>query len=90
MPGSARDLRDVERMQDTMLDHEKARRFGKPFPDRGGPVPATIAELTALSLLAPPCCGHIALCDGACRDARPGPGAFRAGWRDLPAKDDPR
>lgn len=58
-----------------MLEPGKARWFGKALPERGGPIPATIApatiaELTALCLFAPPCCGHIALCDGACRDAR--------------------
>lgn len=75
-----------------MLDHEKARSFGKAFPGRGDRVdrvPATIAELTALSLFAPPCCSHIALCDGACRDAQPAAGPF-AGRRGLLAEDDPR
>lgn len=67
-----------------MLEPGKARWFGKALPERGGPVPATIAELTALCLFAPPCCGHIALCDGACRDARRdddavGFGAYAAG-----------
>jgi hypothetical protein len=53
-----------------MLDPGKARWFGKALPERGGSMPASVAELTASCLLAPPCCAHIALCDGACRDAR--------------------
>ena len=80
-----------------MLDPGKARWFGKAPGERGGPVPATIAELTALCLFAPPCCGHIALCDGACRDARPDDMKFAARSGPLSAgrhgrftEDDPR
>lgn len=55
-----------------MLERVKARWFGTVPPDRGERLPvATITELTMLCDLAPPCCGHVALCDGACRDARP-------------------
>lgn len=45
----------------------------RPAPRSGSnPVPAvTIAELTALNFLASPCCDHVSLCDGACRDAWP-------------------
>lgn len=89
-------------MHDSMLDPGKARWFGKAHGERGGPVPATIAELTALCLFAPPCCGHIALCDGACRDARPDDakfadarfaarsGPFSAGRHGRFAEDDRR
>lgn len=56
---------------DSMQDHGMARPFAGAFSSAADRVPASIAELTALSLLAPPCCSHIALCDGACRDARP-------------------
>ena len=53
-----------------MRGHDKARAAADGFPVRPYPVAATIGELTAMALFAPPCCGHIALCDGACRDAR--------------------
>lgn len=62
-----------------MRDHPKARPFaGAPSGAEGG-MAASIAELTSLSLFAPPCCGHIALCDGACGDARP----TRGDWREA-------
>lgn len=59
-----------------MLVQNWAGWFGKAFPDpkiapTSSPEPiATIAELNALNLMAPPCCSHIALCDGTCNDAQ--------------------
>lgn len=75
-----------------MLEQVKARWFGKVLPDRGPAPAATIAELTTLCLLGPPCCGHIALCDGACRDARPDPLAISRDDPSVrpPVRDVPR
>lgn len=53
-----------------MREHERANVGSSGFVVRDDPVAASIGELAAMALLAPPCCGHIALCDGACRDAR--------------------
>ena len=52
----------------SMHDRDKARQFASIHT----PMPASIGELLAMSGLSTPCCGHIALCDGACRDTRPG------------------
>lgn len=61
-----------------MWEHRKARAPAGTHSGGSDRVAASIAELTAMSLLAPPCCGHIALCDGACRDARRNDGDRRA------------
>lgn len=75
-----------------MREHDMARAFAA---DRGPA--ASIGELLAMAAFSAPCCGHIALCDGACHDGcaddrrdRPqdrglGDGGLRggkpAGWR---------
>jgi len=51
----------------SMHQHDRARAF---VDDRGATA-ASIGELLAMSAFSAPCCSHIALCDGACRDARP-------------------
>lgn len=72
--------------RDKIVDRDKAGLFRvkglraailrSMLPGRRDPVPATMGELTSLCLLGPPCCAHIALCDGACRDSCVGlPGA---------------
>lgn len=49
-----------------MRGHDRAR----PFAGDGGVMAASIGELVAMAGFSAPCCGHVALCDGACRDAR--------------------
>lgn len=54
-----------------MLELMKARWFGTKSPDSSARMPpVSIAELTMLGGFVPPCCSHIALCDGACLDAQ--------------------
>jgi hypothetical protein len=36
---------------------------------RASALSPSLGELVAIGLLDTPCCGHIALCDGLCRDA---------------------
>jgi len=61
-------MQAAERGMNSMHEHDKAR----PFAGDHGPMAASIGELVAMSAFSAPCCSHIALCDGACRDARPG------------------
>lgn len=70
-----------------MLEQVKARWFGATIPDHGERLPVmSAAELTMLCDFAPPCCGHVVLCDGACRDARPDP----AEHSHSPASENPK
>jgi hypothetical protein len=52
-----------------MREHDRARAFAAGHD----PAAASIGELVAMAAFSAPCCGHIALCDGACRDT-PSPG----------------
>ena len=44
---------------------EAATGFSADTPRLSSP---SLGELTAIALLGPPCCGHLALCDCLCRD----------------------
>ena len=42
--------------------------MARAFAADAGPAAVSIGELVAMAAFSAPCCGHIALCDGACRD----------------------
>ena len=67
-PDKAPDRASAGQGMNNMHGHDKARRFA----GDDGAMAASIGELVAMSAFSAPCCSHVALCDGACRDARPG------------------
>ena len=71
-------------MREHDMAHNRAHDRAGAFAAQRGPA-ASIGELVAMAAFSAPCCGHIALCDGACRDSRydrlgnGGPGNARPG-----------
>lgn len=72
-----------------MLEFVRTKWFGARLADCSARMPsASIAELTMLCNFAPPCCSHIALCDGSCHDAQADMTASMAQEPSLSAGND--
>ncbi len=67
-----------------MREHDRARAFAAGHDLAA----ASIGELVAMAAFSAPCCGHIALCDDACRDTpSPGPRFDQGRGHPRPGKD---